>query len=103
MVFPLCRRGDGRGGTSAAGQASRSASGPQDLRRMGDVLADAFELLAECDDCHQARRLEYSRFKQLAAHRLSKWGPGRKSQAANTKRRAGSARNGKCRYAADAL
>jgi len=77
--------------------------GRQDLRLMGNVLAYAFELLAECHDRNQVRRLEYARLKRLAAHRLFERRPGGKSQAVKRKRRAGSARNGKCRYVADAL
>lgn len=47
-------------GARAAGQACRSAAGTEDLRPMGNVLADAFELLAERDDRNEVRRLEYA-------------------------------------------
>lgn len=48
--FSLCGRGDGGRGAGAAGEADGSAVGTQDLRRMGNVLADAFEVPASCDD-----------------------------------------------------
>ena len=40
--FPVAVRGDGGRGAGAAGQADGSAIGAEDLRRMGNVLADAF-------------------------------------------------------------
>src|SRR5678816_3247761 len=103
MVFRLCGRSDGGSCTRAAGQTGRSAVGTEDLRRMGNVLADAFELLAECHDRNEVRRFEYTQLERLAAHRVFERRPCGKSQAAKTNGGTGSARDGKRRYASDAL
>src|SRR6476646_2045411 len=103
MVFPLCGRGYGGRGPGATGQARRPAVGTEDLRRMGNLLADAFELLAECHDRNEVRCLEYTCLKRLAALRLFERRSCGKSQAVKTNGRAGPTRNGKRRYASDAL
>ena len=37
-----------------------SAVRTEDLCRLGNILAHAFELLAECHDCNEVCRLEYA-------------------------------------------
>src|SRR6478672_11848473 len=89
MVLPVCRRGNRSGCAGATGETGGSAVGAEDLRRMGNVLADALELLAQCDERYQVRRLQHPRLERLAAKRLSERRPCGKSSGAKTKQRTG--------------
>src|SRR5436190_6467111 len=103
MVLPVRGRDVGCGDTRAVGQECRSAVGTQDLRRLGNVLADALELLAERHDRNQVRRLEHTDVERLAAERFSKRRPCGKCSRAKTIRWTGHSRVRKRRYAADSL
>ena len=103
MVFSLCGRRDGGRGAGAAGKADGPAVRPQDLRRMGNVLADTFELLAECHDRDEIRRLEHARLQRLAAQRIPQRRHRRKSKGAQTTERTRYICNGKRRSSSDAL
>jgi hypothetical protein len=82
--FPYSDEVTGAAVQERLGQAGRSAIGSEDLRRLGNVLADPFELLAECGDRDKVRRLEYPRLERLAAYCIFEREPRGKREAVET-------------------